>query len=290
MVICTRNRPAHLQQALDALDRQSFREFPVAVIDQSDESNPDLERLQAVDARLSVILDRGQGLSRSRNIGWRHARSEWVAFVDDDCRPEPDWAQQLQRKLAAHPEVDFVGVHVGERSVPDDDYVPVATHSVDEEALYSGRWTQPNRLGFGVCMAVRRSTIERLGGWDERLGPGVVDFPAADDMDFNYRLLRAGSTALVTPDVRVFHDQWRTKQELGPLLCGYMAAHCGFSIKHLRTGDLAGGIWLWGLGLTDLLRMVASGTRRRSPFRLRLAGWKLRGLMAGTQRALAVKW
>jgi GT2 family glycosyltransferase len=271
VVICTRNRPARLAEALAALDRQPFRGFAVTVIDQSDDFDGHLDRQQAMDPNLAVILDPGRGLSRSRNIGWRHATAEWVAFVDDDCLAEPDWAEQLQRELVAHPEADFLSGHVGAHNIPDEDYVPVATHAVDDERRYCGRWTPPHRLG-------------------ERLGPGIVDFPAADDMDFNYRFLRAGGVAYLSPQVRVFHDQWRTKEELGPLLRGYMAAHCGFSMKHLRTGDVVGGAWLWGLGLNDLLHMVASGLRRRSRFRLRLAWWKLRGLITGTRKGMAVTW
>ncbi|MGI9121241.1 MAG: glycosyltransferase family 2 protein [Acidimicrobiales bacterium] len=290
VVICSRDRPERLREALNALDRQTFQDFHVTVIDQSDVFDAELDCRRAVDPLLEVIRDPGRGLSRSRNIGWRHADADWVTFVDDDCLPEQDWAELLQRELETHPEADFLSGHISEHNVPDRDYVPVATHPVHEERRHSGRWTPPHHLGFGTCMTIRRSMIERLGGWDERLGPGIVDFPAADDMDFNYRFLRAGGIAYLSPHVRVFHDQWRTKDEIGPLLCGYMAAHCGFSVKHLRTGDAAGGVWLFGLGLVDLLRMVASGVRRRSPFRLGLAWWKLRGLVNGTRKGMRATW
>ena len=139
-------------------------------------------------------------------------------------------------------------------------------------------------------MAVRRRAIERLGGWDERLGAGVPDFPASEDIDFNYRLLRSGGVALATPRVRMLHRQWRTPDELGPLLRGYMAGHAGFAMKHLRSGDVVGGMWHWLGGLRFLLRALISGLRRRSPTSLRLVLFQAQGLLVGTARGARCRW
>jgi GT2 family glycosyltransferase len=286
VVICTRNRPAHLTRTLAALDAQTSGGFPITVVDQSDEPNQELERRQGTDPALTVIRDAGRGLSRARNLGWRAVAAEWVVYVDDDCLPEPDWADELGHALAMHPEASFVSGYVGPGSAPPEDHVPVAV-SIVEEKVHRGRWIRPHEIGIGVCMAVRRSTISELGGWDERLGPGVEDLLGGDEIDFNYRLLRAGGVAYTTPKVRAVHDQWRTKAELGPLLRGHTAGAAAFAIKHLRTGDILGGAWLWYLfaGAT-----FASYLRSRSLLELKLASWRLRGLVAGTRKGLARSW
>jgi hypothetical protein len=61
-------------------------------------------------------------------------------------------------------------------------------------------------------------------------------------------------------------------------------------MKHLRTGDPLGGAWLWAIGLVDVLDMADSAVRRRSRWRLRLAGAKLRGLAEGTLAGLRARW
>jgi GT2 family glycosyltransferase len=289
VAICTRNRLDQLRRTLAALDAQTRSGFSITVVDQSDDPDPELVRRGGEDARFELIHDSGRGLSRARNLAWRSLDAEWVAFVDDDCVPAEDWLEQLERALDVHPEASFVSGYVDGGELPSDDYLPVTLSKV-EERLVRGRWTWPWKLGFGVCMAIRRDKIAELGGWDERLGPGVPDFPAADDMDFNYRLLRAGGVAYTTPKVRALHEQWRDRAELGPLYRGYMAAWCGFSMKQLRTGDLRGGAWLWSLGVLDVTRMLVSSLRRRSAFRLRITGWKLRGLFYGTGKGLVKDW
>ena len=283
VVVCTRDRPRQLAETLAALERQTRRDFEVMVVDQGDA--PVLER-----PGVRVIADSGRGLSRARNAGIAAATSDWIAFVDDDCLTDPDWAEELAREIQEHPDSWLVSGHVGERATPGGEYLRVSVFEVEAARTLAGRRVRPWDIGLGVCFAVRRDVVEQLGGFDERLGAGAPDFPAADDMDFNYRLLAAGGSARVTPRVRSFHDQWRTPAELAPLYRGYMKAWAAFAMKHLRTGDVRGGLWLWSLGFRDFARMLASSLRRRSLLRLRVAGAKLRGLVEGTLKGLLRSW
>jgi GT2 family glycosyltransferase len=289
VVVCTRDRSRLLRATIDALLAQDAGEFPLLVVDQSATPDEELARTAAAEPRLELIPDDGRGLSRARNVGSRRATSDWVVFVDDDCVPAPDWAERLRDALERAAGADIVSGHV-DAPVSEADYVPASAFRVERAALVRGRFRHPGAAGFGVCMAVRRSAIERLGGWDERLGPGAPRFPAADDMDFNYRLLRSGGAALLAPEVRSRHEQWRTQGELEPLYRGYLRAWSGFAMKHLRGGDVAGGLWLWAIGLVDFLDMLASAAGRRSRVRLRLALAKLRGLAEGTVAGLRTRW
>jgi len=61
-------------------------------------------------------------------------------------------------------------------------------------------------------------------------------------------------------------------------------------MKHLRGGDVLGGLWLWSIGVVDALDMVASAAGRRSGLRGRIALSKLRGLVEGTAIGLTRRW
>lgn len=288
VVICTRDRPAMLLRTLQALEAQTDGDFAVVVIDSSNPPDPGAAARSG--DQFSVVLSGSVGLSRARNLGWRHATTRWVAYLDDDVVPRQDWVHELRRAMRAHPEAAFISGQVTGDPPDRAEELTVTLQPVPREQLLQGRWTPPWHIGATLCMAVRRSELERLGGFDERLGPGALAFPSSEDMDFNYRFLRSGGVALVTPALQAEHDQWRDVTALGPHFRGYMAGWSGFSAKHALTGDPLGGLWLWSFGARDVARMFGSAIRRRSRLRLRIAMQKLRGLTTGTGRGLTNRW
>ena len=283
VAVCTRGRPRQLRDTLAALEGEAG--FELIVVEQDGAGEPPEPR----GGGPRFIRDEGRGLSRARNVALREAMTDWIAFVDDDCRVEPGFGAALVSELAAHPQADWLSGHVGGGGAENGDLPLVTTFLVEREQVRTGRWTLPGSIGFGVLFAVRRDTARRLGGWDERLGPGVPEFPAADDMDFNYRLLRSGGVAVLSPRVRAVHEQWRSPQELVALQRGYLRAWSGFAMKHLRAGD-PGGAWLWCWGVVDVLDMAKEALARRSRLRARMAAAKLRGLLEGTAAGLRRPW
>jgi GT2 family glycosyltransferase len=290
IVICTRNRAAQLRRTIEALDSQGDASTPILVVDQSDAKDAWLGERERSDPRLTVIRDPGRGLSRARNIGWRSAAGEWLIYLDDDCLPEPGWLDALEDAIRDRVDADYVSCEIAELERPGEDYKSYSVFSVPEPKRLEGRWTQPSSLGYGACYAVRRAAVERLGGWDERLGAGVPDFPASDDMDFNFRLMRSGGVAYLTPRGRVLHDQWRDPADLPAHYRGYMAGACGYAMKHMRQGDVRGGLWLWTNAIRDLTRAFASAAKHRSRLRLSIALAKLGGFVSGTAKGAVRDW
>jgi GT2 family glycosyltransferase len=306
VAVCTRGRPDKVRATLDALDAGAPG-VPLLVIDQGAAPDGALMERAAGDTRLRVIRDNGCGLSRARNLALAVVEGDWIAFVDDDCLVAEDFGAALLAEIAAHQEADWIAGDVRAGKADSDlpcesrtqsgrnssgnagDLPPVTTFHVDRPLIRRGGRTLPGAIGFGVLFCVRRSTAERLGGWDERLGPGVPDLPAADDMDFNHRLLRSGGTAVLSPAVRAVHDQWRSPDEVVELQRGYSRAWAGFACKHLGRGA-GGGLRLWVWGAVDVLDMAASAARRRSLLRARIALAKLHGLSQGTVLGLRRDW
>jgi GT2 family glycosyltransferase len=283
VAVCTRDRPRQLARTLEALEGERGTIDELVVVDQSAEP-------LAAGRGVRVIPDDGRGLSRARNLALGATSAAWIAFVDDDCRPDPGWAAALREEIAAHPEAAMVCPRVDPGPLPGGDYLEVTTFPVERAGLRRGRRLHPARLGFGVCCVVRRDVALALGGWDERLGPGVAAFPAADDMDFNFRLLRAGHAAWVTPRPRAVHDQWRRADELPALHRGYLAAWCGFAAKTLRTEDALAGVRLLAIGLVDVADAARDAVRAPTRLHRRLAAAKAAGFVAGTLRGLIRRW
>lgn len=139
---------------------------------------------------VKVIAGEASGPAAARNVGWRAAEAPWVVFLDDDVAPEPGWLADLHADLSAAA-LDVVAVQ-GRVTVP----LPGDRRPTDWErnvtGLETARWITAD-------MAVRRSALEKVGGFDER-------FPRAyrEDADLALRLQAEGGK-LVMGRRRVVH-------------------------------------------------------------------------------------
>jgi glycosyltransferase involved in cell wall biosynthesis len=155
-------------------------------------------RPPGVPVEILVVPDAtGAGPATTRNRGWRQAAHEWVAFLDDDVVPDPDWLRRLAADLTVPPEVGGVQ---GQVRVP----LPGDRRPTDWERVTAGL---ADSDWITADMAYRRAALERVGGFDER-------FPRAfrEDAELAYRVRRAGwelrrGTRTVTHPVRA-ESRW----------------------------------------------------------------------------------
>ena len=83
VVIPTHNRAALLVEAIDSVLQQSLTSFEIIVVD--DRSTDDTEaRVARCDARVRYYKTDRAGAGNARNIGMRHARGRYLAFLDSD--------------------------------------------------------------------------------------------------------------------------------------------------------------------------------------------------------------
>ena len=293
VAVATRDRPATVMRLLDALEAQTFRDFRTVIVDQSDPPDRALQSRVDGSDRIRLIKDDGRGLARARNLGWQNIGARWIAVLDDDTFPAPDWAAELRRELEAHPDVDMVSGPVladAPAGVAVSDYPLLGAFPVTEPRVVAGRWTRPWRVAGTGAYTIRRAAIERLGGWDERFGAGTPDFPACEDSDFTYRLTRGGGRVYLTPEVRISHEQWRSAQAAVNVYAGYNRAWGGLIVKQLKTGDPAGAALLAAARLRGIWRITRKGLATRSSLPLRRARAELGGFLRGTALGLRRSW
>lgn len=95
VVVCTRNEEKTIENCLKCLARQ--KEKPEIII--VDGHSSDRTRKIAKKYAGKILFDHGQGLSDARNVGWKAASSEIVAFCDADCRPEENWTMNILKNF-----------------------------------------------------------------------------------------------------------------------------------------------------------------------------------------------
>jgi len=106
VVIPAHNRPRRLIECLAAISMLAYpvTRYEVIVVDDgSDESMepavaPFLGRMN-----IALLRQSHSGPARARNAGAAAARGKYVAFTDDDCRPDPGWLAALAKSVAANP-------------------------------------------------------------------------------------------------------------------------------------------------------------------------------------------
>lgn len=83
VVVCAGGREKALAKTLKSLKQQSFRDF-------------------------ELVLVGDKPLVKARDLGWRRAKGELVAWIDDDVVLSKDWAKNLVKIMDENPDVGGV--------------------------------------------------------------------------------------------------------------------------------------------------------------------------------------
>jgi len=96
VVIPTLNEEAHLPHLLTDLNRQTFKNFEVTIVDAK--SN-DKTREIAKKYKANVLISNKKNVSFQRNAGAKKGSSEWIVFMDADNRIPKNYLQKVDKYL-----------------------------------------------------------------------------------------------------------------------------------------------------------------------------------------------
>jgi glycosyltransferase involved in cell wall biosynthesis len=250
VVICTRDRPDTIGQAVESVAECDYPQFDMHIMDQStNERTRDIvsELAKRLESRCRINyhhLDKA-GLSRAYNAGMRVSDGEIIACTDDDVIVPSDWLRQIARAFADDPDA---GLLYGQVLVPEslkkevENGLIVPSLSIPErQRLAKGQGFKV--YGMGANMAIRRTLLDRVGGFDEALGGGGP-LRSSQDFDFAYRTYHFGMAILLDPDVKVDHYGPRTQDQWPATMKAYGIGDGAFYSKHIRCGDPL-ALWLF---------------------------------------------
>lgn len=206
-------RAGTVEHAIESVRRQTFADWELIVVVQGDDPalRKAIEGTATEDSRIRALFLDDTGVSLARNAGVRAARSEIVAFLDDDCEAEPDWLALIWQAFADEPDVGMVA---GSLVAPPGPRWPI---SVCPEAHPRSGTVRPTpddpSLPPGVHvvtanLAVRRWVWDSIGLFDEELGAGS-SFRGGEDLDLLLRAARHGVPIRLLPEAIVHHTYGR---------------------------------------------------------------------------------
>lgn len=209
VVICTSGRPESLKKCLQSLKQQSFKDFEILVMRESP-------------------------LVKARDLGWRKAKGEIVAWIDDDVVVDKNWAKNLIKVFQDHPEAGGVS---GPTIVPENllknrlvfwwygkknwpaklwmkfvlDNQPLAVGKITKIGWWSpgSNFKQCLKLKglqevdyLEACnMALRRDLVKKVGGFDLNY-KGTSEWC---ELDLAMRIKRLGYRLVWSREVKVEH-------------------------------------------------------------------------------------
>lgn len=234
-------RPAMLRSCIESLLGLAHPEFEVLIVDNRRNPPGSYDDIP-LDHRLSVLHEPRPGISAARNRGIAAAKHEIIAFTDDDVSVDSAWLRWLSQPFG-NPDVAVVTgltapkVLESEAQVWFEEYYGgfgrgYSPHSLRlrqglEPGLSVEEWNHDGSLGrllpihvaAGACgvganMAIRRSFLERIGGFDISLGAGTASKGGEEVAAFAKALLN-GSTIAYEPRAFAMHTH---RADYGSLL------------------------------------------------------------------------
>ncbi len=226
VIIVNWNGERYLDRCLSALLAQTVMPYEIILVDNAS-SDASLEVAQCYPSVRVLAQNKNLGFAHGNNLAIQIAavESEWIALLNPDAFPEPQWLEALLSATRDHPTVDIFGsklVNATDPSVLDGagDVYHISG------LVWRHRREATQRTGdsvtreiFSPCAAAalyRRQAFIDVGGFDEDY------FCYVEDIDLGFRLRLAGCKALYVPDAVVHH--------VGSATTG--GQHSDFSVYH----------------------------------------------------------
>lgn len=297
VVICTRDRPQELARCLASFGDQVRQPDEIIVVDNASLSAETKAVAEAAGA--TYVREDRPGLDFARNAGARRAKSDILAYTDDDVVLHPQW---LERIVEAFDEPDIEAVtglvlpaeiHTEAQWIFESqwgfgrgfkrrDFTPDSYERVKRHGFAS--WD----IGAGASMAFRKSLFDRIGYFDERLDVGAAG--CSGDSEYWNRIVHYGGTCRYEPAVVAFHYHRRDITGLRKQIAAYMSGHtAALLVQYENTGEFGNLRRLISGVPRYLLRLLVSRLVRGPTLRNCTVIEQIMGSMRGVKFYLTAK-
>jgi GT2 family glycosyltransferase len=219
VIVCSHNGARTIARTLDSLAHQTLDDLEVIVID--DGSTDDTARIAGAHGAAVHTLFPNVGLAAARNAGIRAAGASLIAFTDDDCEVDADWARAVVTAFA-DPDVDGVSGPVIPQSESafvrgflqaNNPIQPLPATLLEQRGaayrllLYIRSQVRPAPMTpnlysvVGANMAFRASALMDVGGFDEAFRFGSEE----EDLCRRLHERPAGAVLHYAADAQVVH-------------------------------------------------------------------------------------
>lgn len=225
LIVPTRNRADLLRNLLDSLEKTSYQNYSVLILDNESDEDETLSYFRSLKGSQRIRVVRiasgpnGFSFAKLNNDGVGHTSSDYVLFLNNDTEVINDnWLSQM----IGYAQMSGVGA-VGARLYFEDGTLQHGgiVHGYHEGlAGHAFRGLPPHDWGYlgfvrstreysavtAACLLTPRALFEELGGFDDE------HFSVAyNDVDYCYRIVKAGKTCVYCASAELWHYEGKTR-------------------------------------------------------------------------------
>ena len=202
VIIPVYNRPDEVDELLQSLTRQSFKDFEVIVVEDGSSipCKPVTEKYQELlDVHYYDKPNSGPG--QTRNYGAERSKGEYLIILDSDCILPEGYFLAVEEELQHEAADAFGGPDRAHESFTD--IQKAINYSMTSffttGGIRGGKKKMDKFYPRSFNMGVRREVYQALGGFSRmRFG---------EDIDFSIRIFKGGYTCRLFPGAWVYHKR-----------------------------------------------------------------------------------
>jgi len=245
VIVINYNGGDFVKDCLQALEKQSLREFETLIVDNgsTDGSRDEIKTFlkgSPLSSHAKLIpLKMNLGFAGGNGEGLKHADGEYIALLNNDAVPDEGWLEELVNGMDANP---GVGICASKLIIYGNGIIDSAADGFSTclkgfkrgEGEASSMFNHGEYV-FGACAGAalyRRKMIEEIGFFDEDF------FLIHEDTDLNFRAQLYGWKVWYVPTAIVYH---RVRSSIGAMsnLAYYTLRNSEFvKIKNIPSGIL----------------------------------------------------
>ncbi|MDX1463493.1 MAG: glycosyltransferase family 2 protein [Marinirhabdus sp.] len=210
IIIVSWNSARYLPSCLKNLSVQTFKNFEIIIVDNGSKDNC-AKGLEDIYPNLDLKvkhLPSNLGFATANNIGARLAKGHWLALLNADAFPEPDWLDKLLQAVKNYPQFSCFSSRQIQANNPNFLDGAGDAYHVSGMAWRIGIGYPSEQYGrkfeeiFSPCAAAAmysREAFLEVGGFDEDY------FSYFEDVDLGFRLQLKENRCLYVPSATVCH-------------------------------------------------------------------------------------
>ncbi len=201
VILPSYNSETTIEPVLRALKKQTYKKpFEIILVDSSEDNTPEIVRSKFPDIKY-IHLPQKTDPGTARNLGLKESSGKYILFIDSDCVARPDWVEKMV-SMHESSEHAAIGGSVLNGNDPQNNVAWAGYMAEFREFIPEQGFREVAHIP--TCnISYKRKYLETLGGFNPNYYP-------QEDLDFNYRLVKAGETILFNPEAQVSHNHRTT--------------------------------------------------------------------------------